>query len=314
MNSSDVGSALFKSEGFIIHEGVQLSLWSLSALFGVAPSQYIDPKRKSSSSIVVNSTLRSIASIKPNSEGVLGGDDRVNLVYRLINSISYFVSLQGLLTEGERGIHTLWVVYRTKETNSYSAYAIAPGTKPSLAWRLVESSAIPLPAENDPSDDIMEASEILNTALSLLMIEVDVIKYEYVGLRNMRGLGDDIKSMEMKLFAPMDDLPTAHYVLKSCMTLALSSCVSENVKELKHNVRKGFSEIGLKLETAEHQEQKQVVSFFALISNISYFAYLCVCIFALRYYQILKMDYCTGFNTRHVTNRISTRDKRGVCS
>jgi len=35
---------------------------------------------------------------------------------------------------------------------------------------------------------------------------------------------------------------------------------SEHIKELKYNVKKGFSEIGLKLETDEHQQKKQLVS------------------------------------------------------
>jgi len=178
LNSSDVGSALFKSEGYIKHEGAQLSLWTLSALFGAAPSQYIDRKWNYSRSVEVsNPSLRSIASIKPNSDGVLAGDDFVNLVYRLTHSTSYFVSLQGLMTFGDKGIHTLWVEYRCIGTNAFSAFAIAPGAKPCLAWQLVEASAISLPAKNIPYDDsdseILEASEILKTALSLL-IEVDV--------------------------------------------------------------------------------------------------------------------------------------------
>jgi len=125
-----------------------------------------------------------------------------------------------------------------------------------LAWQLVESSAIPLPAEKHPSDDpdseFLDASEILKTALSLL-IEVDVKKYEYVGLRNMRELEDNIKSKEMEFFAPFDDLPTAQFVLKSSMTSVMSSCVSEHIKELKYNQIMGFSEIGSKLERVEHQ-------------------------------------------------------------
>jgi len=262
LKTSEVGTALFKSEGCIMHEGAQLSLWSLSALFGVAPSQYIDRKRKHFRSVEVsNPSLRSIARIKPNSDGFLAGDDRVNLVYRLTNSISYFISLQGLLTSGDRSIHTLWVVYRFIETDAYSAFAIAPGAKPSLAWQLVESSAIPLPAECQPPDhpdkDIVEASEILKTALALL-VEVDVVKYEYVGLQIMKELEDLIKEKEKELFCPIDDLPTAHYVLKSSMPSAMSSCVSEHIKELKYNPNKGFGEIGLKLERVEHQKKKVV--------------------------------------------------------
>jgi len=263
LNTSEVKSSISESESNIIHKGAQLSLRTLSALFGITLSLDIDPRRKIYSSIEVSSTLRSIASVKPNSDGVLVGDDRVNLVYRLTNSIPYFVALQGLLTFGDRGIHTLWIVYRSIETDVYSSFAIAPGAKPSLAWQFVEASAIPLPAEYDPSDEILQASEILNTALSLL-IEVDTKKYEYVGLRNMRELEVDIKIKENELFSPIDDLLTAPYVLKSSITSALSSCVSEHIEDLKHNIKRGFAEIGMRLETAEHQVQTQVLLSFML--------------------------------------------------
>jgi hypothetical protein len=247
----------------------------LSALFGVSPSLDIHPKKNYFSSVEASNPLRSIASIKPNIDGVLAGDDRVNLMYRLTNCISYFISLQGLLTFGDKAIHTLWVAYRSIETDTYSAFAIAPGAKPSLAWQLVVASAIPLSAEKHPHDsdsELMKASEILKTALSL-MIDVDTEKYEYVGLRIMRKVENDIKSKEMELFSPIDDLPTAYYVLKSSMTSALSSCVSEHIMELKHNVKSCFSDIGLRLEATEHQEQTQVVSFYmsALIRKLIYF-------------------------------------------
>jgi hypothetical protein len=257
LNSSGVESAL-QFEGYIKHDGAQLSLRGLSALFGLASSPAVG--RKFSDSITGSSnSLRSIGSIKPNSDEILAGDDRVNLEYRLISCFSYIVSLQGLLTFGEKGIHTLWVVYRSKATNTYSAYAIAPGAKPSLAWRLIESSAIPMPAEKHPDDfnaEIMETSDILKNALSIL-VEVDTTKFEYVGLRILRELEDRIKIKEMDLFAPIDEFPNAHYVLKSSMISALSSCVSEHIKELKYNLNKGFADIGIKLE---HQE-KQVFFF-----------------------------------------------------
>ena len=248
LDSLDVEAVLFRSEGIIRHEGSKLSLWRLSSLFGVSR------KKKYSSSVEVSNPLRLIEGIKPNSDGVLGGDDRINLVYRLKNSIPYFVSLQGL---GDRSVHTLWVVYRSTETNSCYAYAIAPGAKPSLAWELVKESAIPLPQEkflDDCDSEFMEASEILKTVLFHL-IEVDVKKYEYVGLQNMREIQDDIKSKEMELFRPIDDLPAAHYVLKSSM---ISASVKNHIQELKCNVNKGFSEIGRTLERFDHQ-QKQVV-------------------------------------------------------
>ena len=150
------------------------------------------------------------------------------------------------------------MAYRSTENDNYFAFAIAPGAKPSLAWRLVESSAIPLPAEKHPDDynvEIVEASNILRNVLSALMV-VNPINFDYVGLRNMRALENEIKRKEVELFTPIDNLPTAHKVLKNSMTSVLSSCVSEHIKDLKHNVNKGFAGIGLELERVEHQEKK----------------------------------------------------------
>jgi hypothetical protein len=100
LSSSEVGSAL-NSDGYIKHEGAQLSLRSLSALFDVVSPNDIELERMYSNSIKVSNPLKLIANIKLNTDGVLSTDDRVYLVYRLLNSISYFVSLQGLLILGD---------------------------------------------------------------------------------------------------------------------------------------------------------------------------------------------------------------------
>jgi len=250
-----VGSAL-NSDSYIKHEETMLSLKSLSALFDVVSPNDVELERMPSS-FKVSNPLHMIENIIQKRNGVLAEDDRVYLVYRLLNSISYFVSLQGF---EKSGIHTLWVVYRSTEKENSFAFAIAPGAKPSLAWRLVEASAIPITTEKHPDDynvEIMEASKILKAALSALML-FDPTKFDYDGLRNMRVLEDEIKSKEVELFTPIDGLPTAHYVLKSSMASAMSSCVSEHIEELKHNGNKGFSEIFLKLEDAEHEHEKQV--------------------------------------------------------
>jgi hypothetical protein len=82
-----------------------------------------------------------------------------------------------------------------------------------------------------------------------------------VGLRIMRELEDEIKRKEMELFAPIDDLPTAQFVLKSSMAVVMSSCVSEHINELKYNQIMGFSGIFSKLERVEEHQVMQVCRF-----------------------------------------------------
>jgi len=264
LNSSDVDAALQDGD-HISYEGSQFSLKGLSALFKL-DSSHDTGHLRSSELIDSKNSLRSIANIKPNSDGVLAGDDRVNLVYRLLNSISYILSLQGLRTLGDKGIHTLWVVYRSTVTKTNSTYAIAPGAKPSLTWQLVEASEIPLDEKLaddrnfNTTSEMIEVSEILKTALFVLDV-VDPNKFDYVGLRNMRDVEIKIKSKEIEFFTPIDDLPTAHYVLKSSLPSAMSSFVSDHIKDLKYNLNLGFAEIGFNLNSIERQEKQVMLPF-----------------------------------------------------
>jgi len=257
-NLSDVQSCIY-SGGFIESKGMQLSLRRISALFGLnaaatttTPSSHVGNTSMTLFSLY-NSPLgvlkNSLSQLTLNTEGELDVDDHVNLVYVLLNCVPCIVSLQGLPTSRVRGIHTLWVVYRSTETNVTSVFAIASGAKPTLAWRLVDESAIHniLTRDSDQSSTIVLASDILKTALSYLQV-VKLKPLEYIGLRDLRDLEDKIKHNEDKYFAPIDDSPTAHYILKSNMSLAVGAYISGHFKDLKNNLIQGFADIGKKVE------------------------------------------------------------------
>jgi len=188
----------------------------------------------------------------------LSNEDFIDLNYLLLKCILDIIILQRLPRVGRNCIHTLWVVYRSTDSNKTSVFAIAPGAKAILPWKFVKGSEIVHPVDTISIDgsEISQASEVLKDTLHLIKLVVpDVWKFE--GLTNLQECTSDIMYKERDLFAQMDDASsTDSFVLKEDKLLALATSSFGDLTNLKESQINGFKDVGSKIESVQHQVQE----------------------------------------------------------
>jgi len=150
------------------------------------------------------------------------------------------------LTRG--GVHTLWILFRSKDSQSDCVFAIAPGAHAGLPWKFVQSSRLTLPVQNAVTrgSNILQATTILKEVLTFLDLVVPP-QWLFIGLSDLQKLQENIKYKERELFTPIDVASPNHFLLKEDMQLALTiqgfkdvALSIEQVKSLQSDLAKHF--------------------------------------------------------------------------